>query len=848
MSQMFLNVVSTFKGDGIQQATRQLGAFGKQTSSFGSILGKVATGLAAFGVATKAVQFGRETITAARDLERNLYALDTIFGDLSPTMRNFAKDAENIGLSQSKAAKASSFIGSVLKQSGFAMSDVSKETKNLVTLGTDLAALYGYDVQEALLGMTALFRGEYDPIEKFGVAMKQSEINAELAARGQDKLEGAARRNAEQTVRLELLYERAADAMGAFTNQSGSLYTEQKKLGATFENMQAQLGAALLPAVVSVNEELRKMLVEATPGLIDIFNVLADGLESLVGIFRDSMDPTTELGESFSALGIQFNSLWNTIFGKDFNIAQIFEAGAFALGIFIDLVHDLLRFVENTIIIMQVLGEQMHALITLDWDKFFGTNWNAEIKNRMDLTSATKDFKLQSLTASQSVKDLRDAVADADKAKLENLKTQLYGIRISAGESAAEMRRLREQAGLPPITGTKDDEEEVDTDKNGATAKPKADTGLSAYITKSKKEAKIYAKEFELLAANLSEDVVQALLSTTTPIQTANEALARISRNGQQAIDNITNAYMQSAAGQKATAEALDKATAQAEAGLVAWTENAKKEAAIAALEIKLIGAGLSAAVAASLLATTNALQTGQEALDAIAVHGASAIASMTENFNSSADGQRFASEAAAAAAAAAAELAEQQREAARAAEEAARAEAAVLAERERVFKSFQDSVKNTFSGIKNAILGAFDITALGGSTKAIMRNMEKMLVRLRSFATNVKQLATMGLNPELLQQVINMGPMAGSRLASALVQGGASSLSAINVGFGEFGSLSSDIARTGAERMFDTEAQRNVYNINVGGGVGSGATIGKAIVDAIKDYERTSGAVWQGA
>jgi hypothetical protein len=38
------------------------------------------------------------------------------------------------------------------------------------------------------------------------------------------------------------------------------------------------------------------------------------------------------------------------------------------------------------------------------------------------------------------------------------------------------------------------------------------------------------------------------------------------------------------------------------------------------------------------------------------------------------------------------------------------------------------------------------------------------------------------------------------------------------------------------------------VYNINVNGGVGSGATIGKSIVDAIKAYERTSGAVWQGA
>jgi hypothetical protein len=61
MSQMFLNVVSTFKGDGITQATRQLGAFGKQTSSLGSVLGKVATGLASLGLAAKSIQFGRES-------------------------------------------------------------------------------------------------------------------------------------------------------------------------------------------------------------------------------------------------------------------------------------------------------------------------------------------------------------------------------------------------------------------------------------------------------------------------------------------------------------------------------------------------------------------------------------------------------------------------------------------------------------------------------------------------------------------------------------------------------------------------------------------------------------------
>ena len=767
MSQMFLNVVSTFKGDGIQQATRQLGAFGKQTSGFGSILGKVGGALAAFGVATKAVQFSRESITAARDLERNLYALDTIFTDLAPGMRQFAIDAENLGLSQSKAAKASTFIGSVLKQSGFAMEDVAKETKNLVELGTDLAALYGYDVQEALLGMTALFRGEYDPIEKFGVAMKQQEINSELAARGQDKLQGAARRNAEQTVRLELLYQRANDAMGAFTAQSGSLYTEQKKLGATFENMQAQLGTALLPAIAGVNEELRIMLKEATPGLIEIFKGLADGLEALLGIFRDAMDPTTDLGESFADLGIQFNSLWNTLFGRDFNIAQIFEVGAIALGIFIDLIHDLLLFVENTTIGFQVMGEQIGLLLSGQFEKLLAFDAAGEIRKRIDLKDtinanqlATKQYIAEwNKNNNEEIDDHNQKIgmtADAWERALRAKSNYNRPQGLTGTPDSMERQLAALNAGLPAgtIPGFTDTSTTTTTG-SGSAATKKALSPLEQLYAASNKNAAVLKKEGALERAGLTKEVAQWVTSSNKPIIAAREAQAKIAKNGQKAIANITKKYTKSAAGQQAAASA--------------------------------------------------------------------------------------AAEASAAAAQAAAEMA-------RAQEEAARAEAEALAERERIYNSFLDSVKNTFGGIKNAIMGAFDITGLGGSTNSVLRNMEKMLVRLRSFSTSVKQLATMGLDPALLQQIISMGPMAGARLAANLVSGGASGLMAINTGFGEFGSLASDIATTGTNALFGTQQQQNVYNINVSGGVGSGATIGKSIVDAIKAYERTSGPVWQGA
>jgi hypothetical protein len=47
---------------------------------------------------------------------------------------------------------------------------------------------------------------------------------------------------------------------------------------------------------------------------------------------------------------------------------------------------------------------------------------------------------------------------------------------------------------------------------------------------------------------------------------------------------------------------------------------------------------------------------------------------------------------------------------------------------------------------------------------------------------------------------------------------------------------------------QYTNNRPQNVYNINVNGGVGSGSTIGRSIVEAIKAYERTSGPVFVGA
>jgi len=188
-------------------------------------------------------------------------------------------------------------------------------------------------------------------------------------------------------------------------------------------------------------------------------------------------------------------------------------------------------------------------------------------------------------------------------------------------------------------------------------------------------------------------------------------------------------------------------------------------------------------------------------------------------------------------------------RELAAAQEAARRAEEERLQKRSDAYKSFADSVKATFGGIKESILSSFSLPDLGNSVNSITRNIKKLLQQTKDFARNITSLSQQGLTNDLLQQVIAAGPMGGGRLAQALAGAGGGFIGELNQAYGEFGGIASGIAGVGTTAAFgNQEVVNNYYSIEVSGGVGSGPSIGKAIVDAIKSYERTSGAVWQGA
>jgi hypothetical protein len=317
-----------------------------------------------------------------------------------------------------------------------------------------------------------------------------------------------------------------------------------------------------------------------------------------------------------------------------------------------------------------------------------------------------------------------------------------------------------------------------------------------------------------------------------------NRRLGKIGSTGIASALPDFSSLLSAAEDASAAASAAAVASDSGPTGIHAWLANYQKEADLAAKRVELIGKGLSEAVTDSLLSASDPLGAANDALFLIATGGLANINMLTDAFNRSAAGQAFAAEQAR-------KIAE---EAQRVAEEAAAREQALLDKRMNAFESFNNSVKSLFGQIKNSILSSFDLPTLGNSVNSITRNIGKLLEKTKSFASNISQLSGMGLNSALLQQVIQAGPLAGSALASALVGGGGGFIGQLNQAYGEFGDLASGIAATGTRSAFDNPSVVNTYNIEVNGGVGSGPTIGKAIVDAIKSYERTSGAVWQGA
>ena len=247
------NTISVSVLADVKDISRKLGSVEGQLSGFGkkmSGLGKLVGGAFA---AVGALQVFKDVVQGASDAQQSLGATETVFGKFAGTVVKTSNEAATkFGLSANEYRENANLLGAVLGNLGVKQSDLAGKTQSLISTGADLAATYGGTTKSAVEALTAAYKGEFEQLERYGVSIKAADVSTRLAAKGQDKLKGAALKTATQIAIGELIAKQSAKSNGAFARETDTLAHQQQVLAAKVQNTKDKIGGALLPVLTGI--------------------------------------------------------------------------------------------------------------------------------------------------------------------------------------------------------------------------------------------------------------------------------------------------------------------------------------------------------------------------------------------------------------------------------------------------------------------------------------------------------------------------------------------------------------------------------------------------------------------
>lgn len=232
----------------LQKAEKAVAGFGKNAKESGNLLKDVFIGgTIALGA--------KQIIDSASQLQAAVGGTAAVFGSASEQVSKFAQSAaETSGLSEKAARDLTSKLGASLKGAGLSAEEAAKQAILLTQTGADLAATLGGTTEEAVSALGGALRGEFDPLERFGIALKASDINARAVAMGLAKSESDVSAYAKGQAALALITERSAFAQGTFAKEAGTAEGAAKIAGARLQNTSADIGKSFLPIYTKAAE------------------------------------------------------------------------------------------------------------------------------------------------------------------------------------------------------------------------------------------------------------------------------------------------------------------------------------------------------------------------------------------------------------------------------------------------------------------------------------------------------------------------------------------------------------------------------------------------------------------
>ncbi|HWL44208.1 MAG TPA: hypothetical protein VNQ73_14800 [Ilumatobacter sp.] len=220
---------------------------------------------------------------AASDLEQAVGGTETVFRQAAGTIDEFAKNSVRaVGLSEASFRTLSTQVGGLLVNMGLTQEAAADASILISKIGADASAAFGGTAKEAVEAYGAAIRGEYNPAERFGVALRASAVAAKAVEMGLADSKAAVDDHARAQATLALITEQAATFQGQWNRELDTTASKEQMAKEAAVDHAATIGQGLLPiynrlidVVTTLGEGFAKLPAGAQTAIVAILGIAA---------------------------------------------------------------------------------------------------------------------------------------------------------------------------------------------------------------------------------------------------------------------------------------------------------------------------------------------------------------------------------------------------------------------------------------------------------------------------------------------------------------------------------------------------------------------------------------------
>ena len=298
----YLNFDTKIDTTGFNKGTKSI------SSGIAGLKGSLLKLGAAVGVAfsvTKLVEFGKQAVETASDVQEVQNVVDTAFGSMTYKAEQFAATAiEKFGMSELSAKKTASTYMAMSKGIGMAESAASDMAIEVAGLTGDVASFYNISQDLASTKLKSIWTGETETLKDLGIVMTQTNLNAYAMSKGFGKTIDKMTQAEQVQLRYKYVTDQLSLAQGDFAKTSGSWANQTRILTERWKEFMRVIGDNLVKVLTPVLQMLNTILsrmISIAKAISSLFGNSAESQEQSSKATQKNADAMGELADQTEA-------------------------------------------------------------------------------------------------------------------------------------------------------------------------------------------------------------------------------------------------------------------------------------------------------------------------------------------------------------------------------------------------------------------------------------------------------------------------------------------------------------------------------------------------------------------